>query len=538
MAAPAYTTDLADITTAETTTGWSALGGGQAGLNDETDYFIQGNQCVSKNGFTASTRGQIFNAGATTIASGDAVFAWFKQNNRNLMDTVANGGTQFLIGSGTNAYDRFYVDGSDSDGSALAGWRTYAVDPTATPSATTGSPSGTSYFGCQWAILGSGSLKGAPNGIDVIRHGREIRCTDGDLANGYATFDGAAVFDSDTTRAWGLLTPIQGGYLFHGHFVMGQSGTAVDFRDSNRSIIVLDDQFVASTFNEMSIVDASSNVEWTNIQISHLGTTSPTTLTLDVGSFTGVGCRFAGCGTTIFSSSQSCTNTTWENSGQITHAGATLNGSTVTGYTGAANTSAVLYNVAADPDGEMDNMTFEMGSTSTHAIEFGTSSPTDITLRGCEFNGYNAAGTNNQNDSTFHVKRTGGTVTINLVGCTTDATGFSYRTDGATVNLVQDPVTTTIKVIDAVTKSNLQNARVLVEADTGGPLSVGTDIISGVTDVNGEISDTRTFASDQPIVGRVRLSTTPGSLYQTGDIVGTISSTTGLTVTVQLIPDE
>ena len=176
-----------------------------------------------------------------------------------------------------------------------------------------------------------------------------------------------------------------------------------------------------------------------------------------------------------------------------------------------------------------------MWSTATHAIEFGTSRPTSITLRGCSFTGYGS--TDNANDSVFHVKRTSGTVTINLVGCTTDGT-FSYRTDGATVSIVIDPVTTLVRVIDAVTKSALQGARVLLEADTGGPLTVGTDIISGTTDVNGEISDSRTFASNQPVVGRARLSSTPGSLYKTGDIVGTISSTSGLTVTVQMIPDE
>ena len=535
MAAPNYTTNLADITTAETITGWSALGGGQSGLNDETDYYIQGNQCVSKNGFTASTRGQIFSAGATTITAGDAVFIWAKQNNRNLMDTVANGGTQVLIGSGTNAFDQFYVDGNNSEGSALAGWKNYAVDPTATPSATTGNPTDTSWFGVQWAILGSGSLKGAPNGIDVIRHGRELRVTDGDVTNGYATFEGAASFDADTTRAWGLLTPIQGGYLFHGHFVMGQSGTPVDFRDSNRSIIVLDDAFVASTFNEMSIVDASSNVEWNNIQISHLGTTSPTTLNLNAGTFSGVGCRFAGCGVTTFNSTASCLNSSWENSNQIIHNGATLNGSDVSGYTGTANTSALVYDVAADPDGEMNNMSFTMGATATHAIEFGTNSPTNITLRGIDFVGYNAS--NNVNDSVFHIKRTSGTVTINLVGCSTDS-AFSYRTDGATVNIVIDPVTVTVKVINAVTKANLQNARVLLLADAGGALAEGTQIISGLTDVNGEISDSRTYASNQPVTGRARLSTTPGNLFKTGDIVGTVSSTSGLTVTVQMIPDE
>ena len=538
MAAPSYATDLTLIDDAEAVANYSALGGGSAGLSDETDYFVEGTQCVSKAGFTASTKGMITNTGTHTVAAGDAIFVWGKQNNRNLMDTVANGGMQFLIGDSTTAYDQFYVDGSDSQGSALAGWRTYAVDPTATPSATTGSPTTTNRVGFLWKILGSGSLKGNPNAVDITRHGRELQCTNGDGANGYATFDGAASFDADTTRRWGILTPIAGGYQFHGAFVMGTSGTAVDFRDSDRNIVVLEDPFVASTFNEFEIRNASSNVEWTNISIQHLGSTSPSTLTLDVGTFTGNGCRFAGFGTTVFNSSGSCQNSTWENSGQITHAGAVLNGSTVRGYTGSANTSAVLYNVAADPDGEMNNMEFEMGATATHAIEFGTSSPTSITLRGCVFNGYNSTGTNNQNDSIFHIKRTTGTVTINLVGCSTDASAFSYRTDGATVTLVQDPVTTTVKVIDAVTKSNLQNVRVLLEADTGGPLTAGDDIISGTTDVNGEISDTRTFASNQPVIGRARLSTTPGSLYKTGDIVGTISSTAGLTVTVQLIPDE
>lgn len=534
MVAPVYTTDLALITDASSTTGWTALGTGGAGLNQETDYYIEGSGCVSKNGWTAAVKGMIFSAGATTITANDAVFVWSKQNNRNLLTSQATGGVQVLIGSNSNAFDQFYVDGNDSPGSNLAGWRNYAVDPTATPSASTGSPTGTSWFGVQWSIGGSGTLKGAPNAIDVIRHGRELRCTGGDLANGYATFDGAAVFDADITRAWGLLTPSLGGYLFHGHFVMGQSGTPVDFRDSNRVITVLEDEFVSSTFNEMSIVDASSNVEWTNIQISHLGTTSPTTLTLNVGTFTGVGCRFDGCGTTTFSSGQSCQSSTWANSGQVVHGGATLNDSTITGYTGAANTSALLYNVAADPDGEMDGMTFEMGATATHAIEFGTTSPTDITLRNCDFSGY--GGTNNANDSTFHVKRTSGTVNINLVGCTTDSS-FSYRTDGATVNLVIDPVTTTITVIDANTKLAVVGARVLVEADTGGPLSAGTDIISGITDSNGQISDSRTFASNQPITGKVRRATN-GTLYKQGDVSGTISATTGFSTTVQLIPDE
>jgi hypothetical protein len=535
MAAPAYTTDLADITTAETLTGWAALGGGQAGLSDETDYYIQGNQCVSKSGFTADLKGIIFDGGTVTVAAGDAIYSWAKQNNRNLMDTQALGGTQFVVGDSASVYDHFYVDGNDSEGSALAGWRNYAVDPTQTPSTSTGTPTTTDFVGFLWKILGSGSLKGSPNGIDVIRHGRELRVTDGDLANGYSTFDGAAFFDADTARSWGILTPIQGGYLFHGHLVLGQAATPVDFRDSNRSIIVLDDTFLPSTFNEISIVDATSNVEWTGIQLSHLGTTSPTVLNLNVGTFVGRNCRFSSAGITTFSSGQICTGTSWETCGQVVAGGATLTSSSISGYEGTANTSAMLYNVAADPDGELDSMSFEKGTAATHSIEFGTTSPLTMTLRNCDFTGYSAS--NNVNDSLFHIKRTTGTVTINLVGCSTD-TSFSYRTDGATVVFVIDPVTTLIKVVDATSKANLSGARVLILADAGGPLTEGTVIISGDTDVSGEITDSRTLASNQPITGRVRLSTTPGSLYKTGDVVGTINSLSGFSTTVQLIPDE
>jgi hypothetical protein len=493
MAAATYATDLTLMDDADAVGNYSALGGGASALSDETDYFIETPQCVSKAGFTATSKGMITNTGTFTVTSGDAVFVWGKQNNRNLMDTVAAGGMQLLIGNDASNYDHFYVDGSDSEGSDLAGWRTYAVDPTQTPSTTTGTVTTADRVGFLWKILGSGSLKGNPNAIDVSRHGRELTCIDGDLGNGYATFDAAATFDGNTARRWGILTPVAGGYQFHGAFVMGTVATAVDFRDSNRSIVVLEDAFVASTFNEFEIRNASSNVEWTNIAIQHLGTTSPSVY---------------------------------------------LTGSNVSGYEGTANTSSLIWNVATDTDGDLDNMTYTMGTAATHAIEFGSTSPLTMTLRGCVFNGYNATGTNAQNDSTFHVKRTTGTVTINLVGCTTDASGFSYRTDGATVVLVQDPVTTTITCIDAVTKAPVQNVRVLLEADTGGPLTVGDDIISALTNASGVATDTRTFASDQPVVGKARLSSSGGALYKTGAISGTISSVSGFSTTVQMISDE
>ena len=477
MAAPAYATDLTLIDDADAVGNYTALGGGASGLADETDYWIETPQCVSKAGFTASTRGFILNTGTRSVPAGDAIFAWMKQNNRNLMDTRANGGQQLLIGDSTTAYDQFYVDGSDVEGSDLAGWKTYAVDPTATPSATTGSPTTTNRVGALWKILGSGSLKGNPNALDVTRYGRELQVTQGDATNGYATFLGAGAADATNTNRWGILTPITGGYWFHGAFVMGTVSTAVDFRDSNRNIVVLDDLFVASTFNEFEIRNASSNVEWTGIQISHLGTTSPSTLTLNVGTFSGVNCRFAGCGTTTFNSdgSSSCIDSQWASSGQIVLNRADISGSQILTSTVSADEGAVYDNrttSGATSISELDNCTFSKGTAAHHAIRFGANVLHDITLTGIEFTGFSA--TADANDATLRFDGTSGSINVNLVGCTVNgspATTSNVGVDdaaGITVTLVVDPVTTKVTTIDEDGNA-VASARVFLEtADNGG----------------------------------------------------------------------
>jgi hypothetical protein len=470
MVVPTYATDLSLIDDADAVGNYSALGGGQAGLSDETDYFVETPQCVSKAGFTASTRGFITNTGTNTVTAGDAIFVWGKQNNRNLMDIQANGGMSFLVGDSTTAYDQFDVDGSDSDGSALAGWRTYAVDPTQTPSRTTGTPTTTNRVGFLWKILGSGSLKGNPNGMDVSRHGRELTIINGEAAN-YGTFDGAASFDSDASRAWGILTPVAGGYQFHGAFVMGTVATAVDFRDSDRVINVLEDPFLPAGFNEFEIRNASSNVEWTNIIISHLGISTPSLLTLNVGTFTGELCQFNGFSTTVFASTGSCINSTWTSCDAIDVQGADISGSSILTPSVAANESGLIWNISQDTNGSLDGMTFSKTSgVAHHAIEFGTTIPSaaSYTLRNCNFGtDFSATEDGTTGDETFHFLDTTGTITLNLVGCTGN---FGYRSEGVVVTIVQDPVTLTVNVSDQA-GDPIESVRVLVEAADGtGPL--------------------------------------------------------------------
>ncbi len=241
-------------------------------------------------------------------------------------------------------------------------------------------------------------------------------------------------------------------------------------------------------------------------------------------------------------------------------------------------------------------------ASQSHAIEFGTSSPTSLTLRGIAFSGYNAADANN--DSTLHIKRTTGTVTINLVGCSGNV---SIKTAGATVTLVVDPVTTTLTVKNVNTGANVEGAYVLVTCAAGGPfpadatvtitsaagtatvthtthgLATGNKvriknaaepeyngvktitvtgasaytypvsgapaspatgtilsslvIIDGLTNSSGIVTDTRSFASDQPFTGVVRKGTS-STVYKSSPVTGTVDSTAGVSATVQLIPDS
>jgi len=79
---------------------------------------------------------------------------------------------------------------------------------------------------------------------------------------------------------------------------------------------------------------------------------------------------------------------------------------------------------------------------------------------------------------------------------------------------------------------------------TGTPASgsgtmVGTwVIINGTTNGSGDISASYTYSANQPISGRVRTATGAGPYYKTSPISGTVNSTSGLSVTVQMIPDN
>jgi len=71
---------------------------------------------------------------------------------------------------------------------------------------------------------------------------------------------------------------------------------------------------------------------------------------------------------------------------------------------------------------------------------------------------------------------------------------------------------------------------------TGSPVSTFAPI-QGVTNSSGDISDTRTYSSNQPFTGMVRLAS--GSpVYKPQPVSGTINSSAGVSLTVQMIKDD
>jgi hypothetical protein len=180
-------------------------------------------------------------------------------------------------------------------------------------------------------------------------------------------------------------------------------------------------------------------------------------------------CTFDACGVVTIGNVTFTGNTIINSTGTTSAAIAgtgDASGLTISGYEGTANTSALIFNQNQDPNGELDDCSFTMGAASTHAIEFGTSVPATMTLTGCDFFGYGS--TDNANDSIFHFRDTSGTITLNLIDCTNDGGGFSYRTDGATINIVVAPVTTKV-TCENQDGDMLENVRVFLEtADNGG----------------------------------------------------------------------
>jgi len=621
MTISTYSTNMTDLYAGGgSTSNWSALGGGAAALNAETDYFIQGTGMTSKNAFASTRKGMMLDTlsdRASLIGTDGAVLIWTTHATPNSLDTIANGGIALLVGNSDNAYKHWYVGGSDTI--EFMGWILAAVNPSeATDEADQGSPSAVEdHFGILFDLPSGGPTKGSPNAVDAIRVGRcDLIYEFGTSADPDATFQLAVDDKGDVTDRLGLIQFDNGSFFLSGLHQLGSSTNAVNFTDSSKGMFWRDHPAVTAPFNTVDIQNASSVVNMTNISWKALGTKSPGTwLTTDNATVNLTTCNFIDWGEFTFDSNTTVDTCTFLGCGLITLGDATIAGSTVSGSTVAAGIGAVRDARSSTGDTiavEFDNTTFVQGAAAHHAITFGDRQEHNLTLTGVDFSGF--SGTDDVDGSTIKFENNFGSINLNLIGCTVDggpatqANVGVHSTAGMTVTLVIDPVIALFIALDENTDP-LENAVVLVEAADGtgdlpfedvvtmlrfaqtvnvthtdhgmaegdrviirgadeleyngvsspitnvatntydivvlsSPISPATGtilatgvVVSGTTDVNGEIQDSRTWTQDQPVVGIIRHANN-SPFYKPSIITGTISATAGITTTNVMIRDD
>jgi hypothetical protein len=484
MAAASYTTDLSIHTDATSTTGFAEATGftrtDGAGVVD-TDLAIYGDRCITESQRKDGKGSLVFTSGTSrTIPTDGAFFIWFKWFAPNATINKSLGGIQVFIGNTSANFRQYYVNGRDTY--PYGGWVNYAVNPTTTESATTGSPNTTYNTAGIGVDLSVGISKGNSFNIDIMRYGRgEVIITDGDLANGYADFDGIATEnDNPTLGRWGLFQDAGGSYLYKGLLTFGVTATSVDFRDSNKSITIDNTEFVTSNFNKIEINNAASNVEWTSISFSSISTVSRGNFevvdnaTVDLES-----CNFNAMGTFIFLSNSTLGSTSFNQCDQVTQGGASIDTCTFNESIGA--TSLLVSDITA-----IGTCTF-VSDGSNHAIEL-TTVPATYTFPhtatgyatgalGIEGTDFTAGSTGNE---TLYINATSAQDIVITIpaGITTPSIrrGASY-TGQITVQVQAKTIDVNVKDEDGV---NVSGAFVYINDGV-------TTIFNGTTDASGNI---------------------------------------------------
>lgn len=481
MAVSTYTTNLTDLYAgAGSTTNWTALGGGAAGLNAETDYFIQGTGMTSKNAFASARKGMIFNSGsdrAATIGTDGAVLIWTTHATPNSLDTIANGGITALVGSSTSDYKHWYVGGSDTI--EFMGWILAAVNPSeTTDEADAGTPSAVEqYFGILFDLPTGGPTKGAPNAIDAIRAGRcDLIYELGTAADPDATFDLAVADKGDVTDRLGLIQERSGSFFLSGLHQLGSSTNVVNFTDSNKTLFWNDHPAVTKPFNTVDIQNASSVINLTNIVWAALGTKTPGTwTTTDDATVNITACNFIDWATFVHDSNTTIDGVTYLTCEKVTTGGATISN---TNFDNLTATTHVLAATPAEAALITDSVFTSDGTGNGLEI---TGTAADITLTGLDFSGYSTTVDANK---AIYVNISTGSMTINISGGSGVTLSSHVRTAGATVTVSAD-VTVTFTGM----KDNTE-VRVYKTSDDS--------IVAGIENATAGTTDNRSFSWSAP----------------------------------------
>ena len=285
------------------------------------------------------------------------------------------------------------------------------------------------------------------------------------MADGLGLFTGAAAAnDHPTTGRWGIFQAIPGGYQLQGRFLLGTAGTAVDFRDSNTSVLIANTLYVTAGFNVIEIRNASSRVDWTSVSFQALGTVSRGNFTVtNDADVNWDGCSFTDVGLFSLLANTTATNCVFRRTDKITTGGATLTGCTIDSNRA---TTAVLASTPANAE-KVSNCDFTSDGTG-HGLEI-TGTAANMALTNCTWAGYTAASGGNE---AVYINITEGSMTLTITG----GTEPSVRTAGCSVTVATSSRTVKVAVNDI--DGTVTGANVFLVAAAGGPFPSDAAITS------------------------------------------------------------
>ncbi len=444
------------INTAESTSGWSTFD------TLDTDIKKEGSNGITGTFRSDGTSGYYTDpGGAPVTAVGKHIRMWINTTSVPYLDTEANGGFELLMNDGSTT--QYYTIFSKDD--YYGGWFNAVVDCSLFNSLTLANVE-------RWGVRVqyTSNAKNVDNvWVDYLRYLDGYYVTGGSSSDSITLTDIATADRGTTTLyGYGIIEEVEGVFLAFGKLQLGNGSTTTYF-EMEGEVLVFTDQPVADGLYLIDGNGSGVDIYINGSTIKSAGTSSDTRFDVDMstnspGSVEITGNSFQRGGTFKFTSGQTVTGNTFTDCQLITVAGADLSNCNVFESAVAADEGAILWNVNTDPDTYMDGMVFTKGTNDHHAIRFGANIPSEITLRNCVFNGFSSS--NDVNGSIFRFDDTSGSITLNLVNCSTDGVFSVDDAAGCTVSVVIDPVTTKVVVIDH-NSDELENARVYLKASNG-----------------------------------------------------------------------
>ena len=541
------------------------------------------------------------NGAGITMGASDHLFAWVYSTTQGVLDTLANGGMRVTIGTSTGNYNDYYVAGSDTyqKGGHIC-WPIRYATGTPSPGSQTGTPGANpQWFGGQLTTIGT--LRADDLAVDALRYGTGAYITAGEVADpatfsGFATQNDAASNQWGILTAIPGGFGLQGRFVVGQD--NAATATLAYFKDSDIAITLTDTPHSQTDFTQIIIDHASTTFDVTNMNLTALGTNNPGKFVVNSADpiVNVTGGTWTSIGTTVLRSNSAIDGLTWRLCDSITCNQATLDNCVIDRCTA---TSAVLTDDLGDLTlnnfiGDNTGHAVELSSIGAGSMTWNNTFDTATYAAIDGSTGNEAVYVNVASGSlTINVTagattptiRTAGAVITVVAGAVTvsakvtdsdgvdiqnanvlirasDATGaFPYR-ETVTITRVGAVATvahtahgmatndkTQIRFADqpeynGVHQITLIDANSYSYAVAGTPATPATGTIKatfvalqGLTDVNGEISTSRVYATAQPVTGWARKSTA-SPYFKQGGISGTIETATGFAATAQLVSDE